>query len=345
MTRWSVEQAQQWYAKQPWLVGCNFLPSTAVNQLEMFQAETYDPATIDKELGWAQDLGFNTMRVYLHDLLWEADRDGFIERLDDFLGIADARGMKMLLVLFDDCHRPDPVAGPQPLPIRGVHNCGWAQSPGHKLVEQFHDGTVSEAERTRLQEFVTGVLTRFKDDERVLMWDLYNEPGGKANPLLTAAWGWAREVGPSQPITACLEGAGGEDCIVTNAANSDVITFHCYDGPLLEKIIVAHQEKFEGRPIICSEYMARERGTTFQHSMPILKDHGVGAYNWGFVVGKSQTHFNWQTVLSLEELRDQGAFLQPGEAIPEPELWFHDILRTDGTPFSQDEVDFIKSIT
>jgi hypothetical protein len=345
MNRWSIEQAQQWYAKQPWLVGCNFLPSSAVNQLEMFQAETYDPATIDKELGWAEDLGFNTMRVYLHDLLWDNDREGFIERLDDFLAIGTRHGIRMLLVLFDDCHRPDPVIGEQMLPIRGVHNCGWAQSPGYALVEQFHDGTIEETERTRLLDFVTGVITRFKDDERIVMWDLYNEPGGKSNPLLEAAWQRAWEVRPSQPLTACLEGAGGHDCIATNAANSDIITFHCYDGPLMEPIIVAHEEKFEGRPVVCTEYMARERGTTFQHSMPILKAHNVGAYNWGFVVGKSQTHFNWETVLTIDERREAGDFINPGEPIPEPELWFHDIVRMDGTPFSQDEIDFIKSIT
>jgi len=142
-----------------------------------------------------------------------------------------------------------------------------------------------------------------------------------------------------------LEGAGGEDCIATNAANSDIITFHCYDGPLLEPIIKAHQETHGGRPIVCTEYMARERGTTFQHSLPILKKHRVGAINWGFVVGKSQTHFNWETVLALEERRDAGDFLNPGDPIPEPELWFHDIVRMDGTPFSQDEIDCIRSMT
>ena len=144
MNRWTVEQAQAWYAEQPWQVGCNFLPSTAVNQLEMFQAETYDPATIDKELGMAEELGFNTLRVYLHDLLWRDDKDGFISRLDDFLGIMDRHGMKALLVLFDDCHRPDPVSGTQLKPILGVHNCGWVMSPGQKLTEEFCTDSISD---------------------------------------------------------------------------------------------------------------------------------------------------------------------------------------------------------
>jgi hypothetical protein len=345
MTRWSVEQASQWYAQQPWLVGCNFLPSTAINQLEMFQADSYDPETIEKELTWAEEVGFNTLRVYLHDLLWLNDKEGFCQRLDDFLSIAERHGMKILLVLFDDCHRPDPVAGTQTLPVRGVHNSGWVMSPGAELTNAFHDGTVDEGERTRLREYVIGVLTHFKDDPRILMWDLYNEPGNQGNRLLLETWAWAESVRPSQPMTACAEGCMSPANYMTNLAHSDIITFHNYDAECLERTIAQHQAISPGRPLICTEYMAREFGTTFQFSLPIFKAQNVGCYNWGFVAGKSQTHFNWQTVQQLEELREAGDFVQPGEAFPEPELWFHDIYRVDGTPFSQDEVDFIKSIT
>ena len=347
MTRWTVEQANTWYEAQSWLVGCNFLPSSAINQLEMWQAETYDRDTIDRELGWAEALGFNTLRVYLHDLVWGADRYGFADRIDDFLGIAERHSQRVLLVLFDDCHRPDPELGSQPLPVLGVHNSGWKQSPGQKLALQFHDGTVSEKERMRLRDFVNGVLSRFADDTRVLMWDVYNEPGNsdKTNELLHAIWQWAREVGPSQPLTSCLEGSVGEKNIAINAAQSDVITFHCYNGQSLEKTIIQHKGAHSGLPVVCTEYMAREHGTTFQHSLPIFREHHVGCCSWGLVAGKSQTHFNWKTVDRLEELRQQDSLLHPGDSIPEPSLWFHDIFRVDGTPFDQKEVEFIKSIT
>ncbi len=345
MSRWTVEQAQACYAKQPWLVGCNFLPSSAVNQLEMFQADTYDPETIDKELGWAEALGFNTLRVYLHDLLWLDDKDGFIARLDDFLNICQRHNMRPLLVLFDDCHRPDPVSGPQLKPVWGVHNCGWAQSPGYKIMKSFHEGTVSDEERARLKDYVTGVLTQFKDDDRILMWDLYNEPGNDANPLLLETWAWAESVRPSQPMTACIEGCMAPSNYMTNLAHSDIITFHTYSAEWLERTIVQHESINCGRPIVCTEYMAREFGTTFQFSLPIFKAHNVGCYNWGFVAGKSQTHFNWESVLKLEERKEAGQFLETGEQPPEPELWFHDIYRMDGTPFSQEEVDFIKQMT
>ena len=350
MSKWSVGRANEWYRSQPWLVGCNFLPSTAINQLEMWQAETYDPETIDKELSWAEDLGFNTLRVYLHDLVWSIDPSGFSDRIDHFLEIARNHGMKILFVLFDDCHRPDPAIGVQPLPVSGVHNSGWKQSPGQKLALQFHDGTIPEDERARLRDYIQGVLMMFADDKRILMWDVYNEPGqggnsDKTNELLEATWQWAHEARPSQPLTACLDGSVGERNIALNAERSDVISFHCYKGESLEKTILQHEDDHSERPVICSEYMAREHGTTFQLSLPIFKRHRVGCYNWGLVAGKSQTHFNWKTVERLEELRQQEVYLHPGDSIPEPSLWFHDIFRVDGTPFDRKEVDFIKSIT
>src|ERR1035438_6998316 len=97
--RWSEKAANDWYAKQPWLVGSNYIPATAINQLEMWQAETFDPARINLELGWAEDLGMNTMRVFLHDLAWQQDAAGFKRRIDRFLGIADKHRIRPILVL------------------------------------------------------------------------------------------------------------------------------------------------------------------------------------------------------------------------------------------------------
>lgn len=348
MKQWTVERANEWYKKQPWLVGCNYLPGNAVNQLEMWQAETYDPQRIDLELGWAESLGFNALRVYLHDLCWRDDESGFCSRIDDFLGIAERHGMKVLFVLFDDCHRPDPVSGVQLLPVAGVHNCGWAQSPGAAIRMQFHEGTVAESEKIRLQKYIQGVLRRFSGDERILMWDIYNEagqfgPGDTSNELLTLTWQWAQEVRPSQPLTACLDGAVGEKNLAINQAKSDVITFHCYGGKDIEASIIRHKA-VAGRPAICTEYMAREAGTIFQLCLPLFKEHHVGCFCWGLVAGKSQTHFNWKTMATLEECKAQGLFLKLGDPIPEPELWFHDIFRMDGSPFDQKEVDFIRSM-
>ena len=347
MARWSKQQAKDWYLDQPWLVGCNFLPSTAINQLEMFQQDTYDRQTIEREIKWARSLGFNSLRIYLHDLLWCEDPKGFCGRLDDLLNICDKHFIRPILVLFDDCHRPYPKLGKQPLPVSGVHNSGWKQSPGVELVHAIQADTACE-EVIRLKEFVQGVLTEFAEDQRILMWDIYNEPGQfgvgeQSLTLLKRTWEWAHEVRPSQPLTSCLDGSVGEEIINLNKVNSDVITFHCYEGVKLEQIIKTLLEL--DRPVICTEYMAREFGTTFEFSLPIFKNYRVGCYNWGLVAGKSQTHFGWSTIANLQKLKKDGKFLNPGDPIPEPEKWFHDIFRVDGSAYDEDEVSFIKMIT
>ena len=346
MARWSKQQAKDWYLDQPWLIGCNFLPSSAINQLEMFQQETYDQETIEREIRWAKSLGFNSLRVYLHDLLWSEDSKGFCARLEDFLAVCSKHSIRPILVLFDDCHRPYPKLGKQPLPVIGVHNSGWKQSPGVEIVHAIHEGNASE-EEFRLKEFVQGVLTEFAEDQRILMWDIYNEPGQfgvgeQSLTLLKQTWEWAHEVRPSQPLTACLDGSVGDEIIELNRINSDVMTFHCYEGTKLEQVIKNHLKL--NRPMICTEYMAREFGTTFEFSLPIFKKYEVGCYNWGLVAGKSQTHFGWSTITDLQKLKKEERFLNPDDPIPEPEKWFHDIFRVDGSAFDDAEVRFIKSI-
>ena len=346
MSKWSQEKAKKWYEERDWLVGCNYLPSNAINQLEMFQLETFDEEINIRELSWAKDLGFNTVRVYLHDLLWN-QKESFTNTLNQFLDICHELEIRPMLVLFDDCHRPYPKLGKQPKPVRGVHNSGWKQSPGMALVHEIYEDP-THSEIPRLKRYVQEILSEFSDDERILMWDVYNEPGqfgisDKAISLLELVWKWALEVRPSQPLTACLDGSVGKDIIACNAENSDIITFHTYEADKLEETINRLGE-YE-RPLICTEYMAREFGSTFEFSLPIFKSHNIGCYNWGLVAGKSQTHFGWSTILELKEKKEKGDFLEEGDQIPEPEVWFHDIFRTDGSPFNKEEVSFIKEMT
>jgi hypothetical protein len=256
--------------------------------------------------------------------------------------------IKPLLVLFDDCHRPYPKLGEQPKPVSGVHNSGWKQSPGMAIVNGIHEEQSNNLEIIRLKKFVTEILNNFKDDQRILMWDIYNEPGqfgigDKSLTLLELTWKWAYEVRPSQPLTACLDGSVGEGNIKLNAENSDIITFHTYEGEKLQETI--DKLKVHKRPLICTEYMAREFGSTFEFSLPIFKENNIGCYNWGLVAGKSQTHFGWSTILDLQKKKEDGKFLEDGDDIPEPEIWFHDILRKDGTAYNENEVEFIKAIT
>ena len=197
--RWTETNARAWAGSQPWALGCNYIPRTAVNTLEMWQAETFDPAAIDEELGWAEDLGFNSVRVFLHYLLWDQDAGGFLKRLERFLAIADKHHIATMFVLFDDCWNAKFRLGPQPAPRPGVHNSGWVKCPGPALLED-------PARWGILEAYTRGIIGFFREDRRVLAWDLYNEPGNsnygaRSLPLLESVFAWARTAAPAQPLT------------------------------------------------------------------------------------------------------------------------------------------------
>ena len=325
MQQWEKSQAEAWYKKQPFFVGANFNPSTAINQLEMWQADSFDPETIKRELGYAKKLGMNMMRVYLHDLLWQQDPVGFCDRIDIYLDIADKNEIKTMFVLFDDCWQQTSALGQQPDPIPFVHNSGWVQSPGVKVVND-------PDAWPRLEQYVKELLARYKSDERIVAWDLYNEPGngisGDASggqdkqgartlPLLRAVFEWARTVeGLSQPITAGVWHPGPEYKSLRDFSveNSDIITFHSYLPPAELGRTIMSLGRHE-RPMICTEYMSRGGGSTFPYCLPIFHKHNVGAINWGFVSGKTQTIYPW------------GWSAEKGE----PDLLFHDVFNPDGS--------------
>ncbi|NEW81416.1 MAG: glycoside hydrolase family 5 protein [Mariniphaga sp.] len=325
--RWGVEKAQQWGTENGWLRGSNFNPSTAINQLETWQAESFDTTTIDRELGWAQGIGMNVMRVYLHHLAWEIGKDGFKKRMDTYLSIANKHGIKTVFVFFDDCWNPTYQAGKQPDPKPGVHNSGWVRDPGDLL---YSDTTLIKT----LETYVKDVLTTFKDDKRIAIWDLYNEPGNsgygnKSLPLLENIFQWGREVNPSQPLSSAVWNLRLKELNKFQVENSDIITYHNYENPEKHMAAIDTLKKYN-RPLVCTEYMARRNNSLFQNIMPLLKANNIGAINWGLVSGKSNTKYAWD-----EPLPDGS----------EPKLWFHEIFNPDGTPYKQEEVDAIKSLT
>ena len=324
---WSKEKASEWYSKKGWLRGCNFIPSTAINQLEMWQKETFDPVTIDRELGYAEGIGFNAMRVFLHHVAWEIDPDGFKKRVDEYLAIADKHHIQTMFVFFDDCWDENYAAGKQRDPKPGIHNSGWIRDPG-KL---YYD---NPALINTLEKYVKDVLTTFKHDKRILLWDVYNEPGNsnygnKSLVLLGKVFSWGRQINPDQPLSAGLWSKDLTDLNAFQLKNSDVITYHNYNDEKEHALVIDTLAKY-GRPMICTEYMARTRGSKFQNIMPLLKQNNVGAINWGFVSGKTNTIYAWDT---------------PMPDGSEPKVWFHDIFRKDGTPYSEEEITLIKSLT
>jgi hypothetical protein len=344
--RWTEAQANDWYAKQAWPVGANFLPSDAVNELEMWQADTFDPAITDRELGWAESIGMNTMRVFLHNLLWEQDPKGFQKRMDTFLAIADRHHIHPVFVLFDSCWDPHPKLGPQHPPIPGVHNSGWVQAPGADVL-------ADPSQVPHLEQYVEGVVGKFANDPRILAWDLWNEPDNGNDSsfakgdlkdknaiiiaLLPKVFTWARSAHPMQPLTSGLW-HGDWNSLETmpplariQVEQSDVISFHNYGWPEEFEAKIKMLEQYH-RPILCTEYMARGAGSTFDTILPIAKQHHVAAINWGLVAGKSQTYLPWDS-------------WERPYTLSQPTVWFHDVFHTDGKPYREREAEIIRNLT
>ena len=344
--RWTASAAREWYAAQPWLVGANYNPATAINELEMWQADTFDAKRIDLELGWAESIGMNTMRVFLHDLPWASDSAGFRQRIDAFLAIAAKHRIRPMLVLFDSCWDPFPQSGKQRAPKPGVHNSGWMQSPGAKALQD-------PAPYARLEAYVKGVVGAFASDPRILAWDLWNEPDnmnrssyGEQEPpnkpqlveaLLPRVFAWARAVKPSQPLTSGVwKGDWSSPGKLSSMEKiqldgSDVISFHNYDDPVEFEKRIKWLLPLD-RPILCTEYMARGNRSTFAGTLPVAKKYKVAAINWGLVAGKTQTWLPWDSWKKPYVDR-------------EPAIWFHEVFRTDGTPYRRDEAELIGSLT
>jgi hypothetical protein len=342
---WTKAQANGWYERQPWMVGANYNPRTAINQFEMWQADTFDPATIDQELGWAQSIGMNVMRVYLHNMLWEEDAEGLKRRMDQFLAIADKHKIRIMFVLFDSCWDPDPVSGRQRPPIPGVHNSGWFQAPGAARL-------ADRSQYPKLLDYVKDVVGHFKNDRRIVAWDVWNEPnnggGGNYKPtpdkkelvagLLGRVFDAAYSVDPTQPLTSGLwigENWDQRDKLDAveriQVSRSEVMSFHDYNWPEQWERR-AKQMLSYGRPVLCTEYMARGNGSTFDGSLPLGKKYNIAMINWGFVDGKSQTRLPWDS------------WKKP-YTYDEPTIWFHEVFRADGKPYRQAEVDLIRRLT
>jgi hypothetical protein len=347
---WSKEQAWEYYNNLPWLVGTNFISSNAINQLQFWQANSFDTALISKEISWSSQLGMNTHRVYLHNLLWKQDSTGFLNRIDQFLSICERHDIRVLFVLFDSVWHPVPKLGDQPEPIPHVHNSGWIQAPGAEILSdtnRYHE----------LKGYVKGIIGNYSDDERIIGWDLFNEPDNRMNipeltkheidnkeyfalKLLRKVHGWAREECPTQPLTMGVWHGnhnhwGNPDSLTSldrfMVFHSDILSFHGYDSDTNSfKKKITELQKY-GRPIMCTEYLARGHNNTFERMLPIMKRNDVAAYNWGLVDGKAQTKYPWSSWHK--------------NFTEEPEKWHHDVLRKDGTPYNQKEVRFLKQIT
>ncbi|MDR2706011.1 MAG: cellulase family glycosylhydrolase, partial [Planctomycetaceae bacterium] len=323
--QWSIAKATDWYAQQQRIVGCNFLPNTAVNDVEMWQDETFDLKTIDQELGFAKEWGINSVRVFLNYVVWEAEAEKFKSNFKKFLDVAEKHGISVMPILFDDCNFSGNVAkiGKQQDPVQGVHNSGWVSSPPAALVRD-------ESQWQKLKDYEQDMIRTFGSDKRIIIWDLYNEPGNSGNKLklLENIFAWARELKPNQPLTigAFHDWDSALSKLMRN--NSDIVSFHSY-GNKAEVESRIQWAQSTGRPAVCTEWLRRQGGNTPQIILPLFNSYKIGGYNWGLVAGRTQTYFHWGS----------------RKGTPEPSVWQHDLIRQNGTPYSLSELFFYKKMS
>jgi len=293
--------------------GVNYLPSNAVNPTQMWL--DFDAATIDRELGLAEGLGLNSLRLFVQYVVYEHAAAELLDRFGAFLELAARHGLSVMPVLFDDCWLPEPALGDQaPEPRPRLHNPYWQSSPGRRRM--------ALAFRPALRGYVEDLLGTFARDPRIIAWDLYNEPQSRPSSvaLVRDVFEWARRVAPSQPLTACWYGA----------LYSDVTSIHFYLSPAREpdetERVIESAKSF-GRPVAATEALGRPNHGEVQEILPVFQEHRIGWYLWELMIGADQTRYQW-----------------PGAAAAPDEIVFQGLLYPDGAPYRAEEADVIRSL-
>ncbi len=323
--RWTEKKAWDWYSKQPWLCGFNYIPAYAINYTAMWDKTSFDPNAIDKELALAETTGMNVLRAVLQYAVFADDPAYFLKTLETFAGICNKHHIKFVPALFDDCTfgiNSDPHIGKQPEPLKGWYAWAWSPSPGHSMV-------VDTSTYPKLEAYVKAVIKHFKNDQRIVFWDLYNEPtngglGSTTFPLLKRVVAAARSVNPSQPLSIDVWNRNSRLNEIVLAA-SDIITFHNY-GNKEQLVNEINQLKQHNRPLINTEWMNRPNGSAITSNLEVFYNEKVGCMLWGLVNGKTQTDLPWGH--------------RPGD--PVPKVWQHDLYHGDFTPYDKSEIETLK---
>jgi hypothetical protein len=348
---WSKEKAWEWYDSIPWIRGCNFMSSDCANRIDQWQALGFEGrlATADRELALAASIGFNSIRLILEFIVWDQEHDGFMERFDRYLSTAYKYNIRSMIVFGNDCMPPkDENYRP---PRLGKQHYDWGYHGGrkHSPHAQHNKMGYSLLDEPELAErhykMVREIMEKYKHDPRILIWDLYNEPGHSRReqvtmPHLQKFFEIAREVAPDQPITTGLwrgilsdKLSPLDELIVWN---SDVISYHSY-GSYQDNILIIKKLKQYGRPIINTEWLARMTHNTVQEMFPLFYLEKIGCYNWGFVVGLYQTYEPWNNIW---QLYDEGKANHVDFT-----KWLHDLFRPNLRPYDPKEIEIIKRFT
>jgi len=358
--KWSKEKAWEWYNARPWITGCNFIPSNT-RRIELWQNYNHEAIMpqVRKEVELAASLGFNSFRMGLPFFVWQHEHDGFMEKLEELLTLFDEFGITLMPIFFGDCLIPkskykDPVLGPQPEPVPGffggnpVTPFDAAPDKDEKTIVEDNIGWAPFDEVEiwpEIERFVKEIGSKYKDDHRIIIWNVWNEPGNsnrlsKSAPLMTKVFQWLRECDVTQPLTADVWGAGAdhpygwlnnpkiyaeiEDLAIEL---SDVISFHFYGDYSHLKQYIEFLKQYN-MPLLNTEWLHRPFRSLIQTHLPVFKKEKIGSYFFGFVNGKSQFNYVWTFIKDLPDI--------------DTRLWMHDIFHSDFTPYDPEEIEVIK---
>ena len=353
--RWSKEKAWAWYDNRPWLRGCNYMSADCANRIDQWQALGFEERfqTTEAELALMQKTGFNTVRLIPEYVVWKEEHDGFMERFDRYLSLCAKYGISCMIVLANDCMPPKNELWRKP--YVGEQSVAWGYHGGKKSAQHssfqgvaphFYFDDPDECDN--YFEMVREIVTTYKNDPRVCIWDVYNEPGAGRRtaitpPVLQKMFDTVRACEPSQPLTSAVWSCSYlltksdsnphkkiEDIIF---ANSDIISYHYY-GDYKTHLRIIKRLKEEGRPIINTEWLGRIFHNDVFSLFPLFYMEKIGCYNWGFVAGKYQTYEPWDATWSAYE---------KGEVEDiDFTKWFHDLYRPSHHPYDPKEIQLIQ---
>ena len=351
-TRWTKEQAHEWYNARPWFRGCNYMSADCANRIDQWQSLGWEErfATTEEELKLMQQTGFNTVRLIIEYVVWKEEHDFFLEHFDRYLDLCAKYGISCMITLANDCMPPKTERWKPPYVGEQTYDWGYHGGKKHSQHSTMHTGPAPhfylDEEDTREDYFkmVREIVTLHKDDDRICFWDIYNEPGNSRRvdvtlPNIKRLFEIVRECDPAQPLTAGVFHIKGdptvplEPCEQFAIENSDIISYHFYRD-YEEHIRIIKRLKREGRPILNTEWLGRCLHNTVFDLFPLFYLEKIGCYNWGFVAGKYQTYEPWEGTWS------RWADGKEGEV--DFTKWFHDLYRPNHRPYEPREIELIK---
>lgn len=350
--RWSKERIWDWYNERPWMRGCNYMSADCANRVDQWQALGFEERfkTTEEELKLMQETGFNTVRLILEYVVWKEEHDGFMQRFDRYLSLCAKYGISCMIVLANDCMPPKTELWIEPYVGEQTYDWGYHGGKKHSQHSTMHQGPAPHfylddpEKRADYFKMVEEIVTKYKEDERICIWDVYNEPGNSRRqditlPNLKRLFELVRKINPSQPLTTGLFKIKGDENIPLNEIeqyaldNSDIISYHFYRD-YNEHVKIIKRLKNEGRPILNTEWLGRCFGNDIFSLFPLFYLEKIGCWNWGFVAGKYQTYEPWEGTWQQYE---QGTATEVDFT-----KWFHDLYRPNHRPYDPKEIELIK---